>query len=91
MKCAYGQFQRLQLLRNQKKNSRKFWMDVKKLGLTSAKTRKEIPLEVTLEDGSISSNINDVTNRWINCFKTSLNPDTQTTHFMPTQIDIVPS
>ena len=62
-KHTYRQFQRLQLVRDQKKNSRKFWIDVKKVGLTSARTKKGIPLEVTLEDGSILSDINDVTKK----------------------------
>ncbi|XP_053403285.1 uncharacterized protein LOC128558364 [Mercenaria mercenaria] len=40
-----------------------FWKSIGKIGIANAKSN-QIPLEIVLEDGSVSTNIQDVLNRW---------------------------
>ena len=40
-----------------------FWKSIGKIGINST-NRKHIPLEIVLEDGSISLNISDILNKW---------------------------
>ncbi|XP_053402804.1 uncharacterized protein LOC128558049 [Mercenaria mercenaria] len=57
-------------------DSNKFWKSIGKIGVCYTKSKK-IPLEVVLEDGSISTNVQDVLCKWENDFKLLYNnPDT---------------
>ena len=64
----------LRLLLQQRKNSRLFWKKVKKLGIVGTES-ESIPMEVELEDGSVSSDKSVVMGRWLTSFKSLLNPE----------------
>ena len=64
----------LHLLLQQKQNSRQFWKKVKKLGVAGIESQS-IPMEVELEDGSISSDKSVVMSKWLASFKSLLNPE----------------
>ena len=64
----------LHLLLQQKQNSRQFWKKVKKLGVAGIESQS-IPMEVELEDGSISSDKCVVMSKWLASFKSLLNPE----------------
>ena len=54
----------LHLLLQQKQNSGQFWKKVKKLGAAGIESQS-IPMEVELEDGSISSAKSVVMSKWL--------------------------
>ena len=51
----YIKWNKLQLLLKQKKNVKQFWRDIKKLGISASSKDSQIPLQVQLEDGNMSS------------------------------------
>ena len=79
-KRNYWRNQRVRLLLGQKKHLRKFWKDVKGLGLSSTTPKSTLPFEVILEDGSVSSNEKHVMHKWYTAFKSLLNPSS---HALP--------
>ena len=40
-----------------------FWKSIEKIGINGA-SKQHIPMEVVLEDGSVSFNISDILNKW---------------------------
>ena len=73
-KRNYQHSSMLHLLLQQKQNSRQFWKKVKKLGVAGIESQS-IPMEVELEDGSISSDKSVVMSKWLASFKSLLNPE----------------
>ena len=74
-KRAFRKWQQANLLMKQKKNIKQFWRDIKNLGLQTIGREDHIPFEILREDGSISSEENEVINKWYSCFKSLLNPE----------------
>ena len=54
-------------------NPNLFWKEIGKIGIGQER-RKFIPMEVTRDDGSISSDTGEVLNKWKNSFEALLNP-----------------
>ena len=73
-KRNYQRLSMLHLLLQQKQNSRQFWKKVKTLGVAGIESQS-IPMEVELEDGSISSDKSVVMSKWLASFKSLLNPE----------------
>ena len=55
-------------------NPKKFWEEISNLG--PQKKQKEIPHEVVLNDGTVTSNINEILQKWENDYKNLLNTHT---------------
>ena len=53
--------------------SRQFWRDIRSLGISESGKPTNIPAEIELKDGSISSDKGVVLNKWYTCFKSLLN------------------
>lgn len=53
-------------------NKKEFWKEIGKLGVAKER-RAGIPMEVVMEDGSVSSDVNTVLTRWRDAFSTLLN------------------
>ncbi|CAG2201701.1 unnamed protein product [Mytilus edulis] len=66
-----------QLLDDQKRDPREFWKKIGKVGVGNER-QKSIPMEVTLDDGTTSTDTNTVLNKWKNCFDKLLNCNNQT-------------
>ena len=81
------------MLLKQKKNVKQFWRDIKKLGISENSKDSQIPLQVQLEDGNMSSERDIVLSKWMECFNTLLNRDTSKSSFHPSpeaRIDVIP-
>ncbi|CAG2196009.1 unnamed protein product [Mytilus edulis] len=66
-----------QLLDDQKRDPREFWKKIGKVGVGNER-QKSIPMEVTLDDGTTSTDTSTVLNKWKNCFDKLLNFNNQT-------------
>ena len=76
-----------------KKNVKQFWRDIKKLGISANSKDSQIPLQVQLEDGNMSSERDVVLSKWMECFKALLNRGSSKSHVHPspkTRIDVIP-
>ena len=92
-KRKYIKWNKLQLLLKQKKNVKQFWRDIKKLGISANSKDSQIPLQVQLEDGNMSSERDVVLSKWMECFKALLNRDSSKSNVHPspkTRIDVIP-
>ena len=56
----------------------KFWKSIGKIGISLA-NKKTIPMEVTLDDGSVSFNVSDVLSKWRSDFNSLFNGSGQVT------------
>ena len=72
-KRRYTQDKDKELLETQHKDQREFWRKIGKIGVGQNR-QNVIPLEVKLEDGSVSDDIPTVLNRWKTDFSNLLNP-----------------
>ena len=53
----------------QRENVKQFWRDIKRLGISENSKDSQIPLQVQLENGNMSSEMDVVLKKWMECFK----------------------
>ena len=81
------------MLLKQKKNVKQFWRDIKKLGISENSKDSQIPLQVQLEDGNMSSERDVVLSKWMEYFKALLNRNSSKSGVHPSpeaRIDVIP-
>ena len=67
--------QQLDLMNICQENQPEFWKKIGKIGIGKDRKR-DIPLEVIQDDGSVSNDVDSVKLKWLNAFKALLNPST---------------
>ena len=72
-KRNYWYDQQVQLMKLCDEDQTNFWKKIGKIGIGQDRNKK-IPLEVTRMDGTVSTNIQDVKDKWLTAFQTLLNP-----------------
>ena len=89
-KQRYIKWNKLQLLLNKRKNVKQFWRGI---GISESSKDSQIPLQVHLEDGNMSSERDVVLSKWMECFKALLNRDSSKSSVHPSpeaRIDAIP-
>jgi hypothetical protein len=73
-KRQYWRKQQEELITIQQQDTREFWKRIGRIGVGSERTRR-IPMEVVMDDGSVSRDTADVLHKWKSDFQVLLNSD----------------